>query len=110
MSDEQQPDSRPGRYYISVLPGIGERKDKYWRMAGPWSKHTEALEQVKSVWDYCRDVDPVGTEWKAFGTCRVPPENVAPTSKLGSDPTAWQRRRDVVTTTTLDFHYAVVVV
>ena len=93
MSDEattQSPDPRPGHYYVSVLPGIGERKDKYWLMAGPFAAHTEALAQVQPVWDHCRAVDPIGSEWKSFGTCRVPVDDAAPTSILGSDPAKWQ--------------------
>lgn len=84
---EQKVDDRSGHYYVSVLPGLGEIKDKYWLLAGPWPTHVEALAQVQAVWDYARRIDPVGAEWKAFGTCRL--EEAKP-SKLGANERAWK--------------------
>lgn len=84
---EQKVDDRPGYYYVSALPGLGEVKDKYWLLAGPWLTHAEALAQVQPVWDYARRRDPVGSEWKAFGTCRL---EEAKASKLGTNDQVWK--------------------
>ena len=86
--DVPQPDPRPGFYYVSALPGIGERKDKYWLLAGPWPTHAEALAQVQSVWDYACRIDPVNAAWKAFGTCRL--ETASP-SRLGVETKTWTK-------------------
>lgn len=82
----QTPDTRPGHYYVSALPGTGEVKDRYWLLAGPWPTHAEALAQVRAVWDYALRADPVNAEWKRYGTCRLE-ESV--TTRLGCDPTKW---------------------
>jgi hypothetical protein len=93
--DKQKPDSRPGHYYVSALPGVGEAKDRYWLLAGPWPTHAEALAQVRPVWDYALRIDPVGATWKSFGTCRlevVDGVEAAP-SKLGNDAAVWTPRK-----------------
>lgn len=40
----QQPDSRPGRYYVTAIDG-----DRRYFLAGPWPEHTQALTQVDAV-------------------------------------------------------------
>lgn len=83
----QQPDLRPGHYYVSALPGTGEALDgHYWLLAGPWPTHAEALAQVRAVWDYALRADPVNAEWKRYGTCRL---EEATASRLGCDPVTW---------------------
>jgi hypothetical protein len=97
MAQEQVPDTRPGHYYVSALPGVGEVKDKYWLLAGPWPTHAEALAQVRPVWDYALRVDTVGATWKSFGTCRreiIDGVEAAP-SKLGSDARKWGEFADL---------------
>ena len=81
---EQKPDLQPDNYYVSARDG-----DKYWLLAGPWPTHAEALAQVQAVWDHCRRVDPIGAEWKAYGTCRRPLDDITQASKLGTDPASW---------------------
>lgn len=83
--DAQQPDTRAGSYYVSARDG-----DRYWLLAGPWPTHAEALAQVEPVWEHARRVDPVGSEWKAFGTCRLEPDGTSSPSVLGVDPEAWK--------------------
>lgn len=95
-TEQQAPDTRPGHYYVSALPGVGEVKDgRYWLLAGSWPTHAKALAQVRPVWDYCLRVDPVGATWKSYGTCRleVVEGETAKPSKLGSDAAVWTPRK-----------------
>lgn len=66
----QQPDTRPGHYYVSVVSG-----DRYGLLAGPFDTHQSALDRV----DECRGLAERHDEracWYAFGTCRREDGNV----------------------------------
>jgi hypothetical protein len=87
MGTEQQPDSRPGHYYVSALP---DPATGYYLLAGPWPTHAGALAQVDAVRRFAEYADPVKAPWMAYGTCRYPETEPAPISRLGADPPAWQ--------------------
>ena len=63
MESSQQPDTQPGRYYVTAIDG-----PRRYFLAGPWPTHGEALAQVEAVRRY------------------------ADASALGCDPTTWQLR------------------
>lgn len=90
MSDAQQPDERPGHYFVSAFdPDKGVRAG-YFLLAGPWPDHAQALAQVETVRRYAERVDGSGkATWMAYGTCRAEVDDTR-ASRLGSDPAAWQ--------------------
>lgn len=84
MNNEmQQPDSRPGNYYVSVIDGARKAL-----LAGPWAKHADALANVERVSQLAYELDP-RSHWYAFGTARLPDDDSVPiragslNSKLG---------------------------
>jgi hypothetical protein len=70
MNIEQQPDLRPGNYYVSVIDG--ERRAL---LAGPWPTHQRALDHVPRVRAKAYEID-ARSHWYAFGTARTEPEDV----------------------------------
>lgn len=70
MSDEQQPDPRPGDYFVSAIDG-----DRYSLISGPYvNDHAAALADVASVRRLANDHDPRACFW-AWGTCRMEPNS-----------------------------------
>lgn len=70
MNQAQQPDSKPGAYYVSVVRGAD-----YRLLAGPFlNDHAAALALVPKATQVAQDLDPRAA-WYAFGTCRL---DVAP--------------------------------
>jgi len=66
MSDKQQPDTKKGSYYVSVIDG-----SRYVLALGPFiNDHQAALDRVDAVRDYVRDHDPRG-HFYSFGTART---------------------------------------
>ncbi len=66
MSATQQPDTKPGFYYVSVVRGAND-----WRpLRGPFvNDHAAALEAVMAAKYRALDLDPRG-QWYSFGTVR----------------------------------------
>lgn len=60
----QEPDSRPGFYYVSIMDGI-----RNGRLSGPYLTHREALDDVTPVKVVAQNVDP-RADFYAFGTMR----------------------------------------
>lgn len=67
MSQQQQPDSKPGAYYVSVNDGA-----RASLLLGPFiDDHAGALAMVDQVRAKAEQIDPRAF-WYAYGTCRVP--------------------------------------
>ncbi len=66
---EQQPDPRPGNYYVSIING-----GQYRLLAGPYHFHRDALDMVEPVKLLVRrlySADP-NEPWYSYGTARLP--------------------------------------
>jgi len=78
----QQPDPRPGAYFVSVIdPDSG----RAFIAAGPWPTHAAALAAVAPVRSRARELSHRASEsarrltvWGAFGTCRLEDADTAP--------------------------------
>jgi hypothetical protein len=55
----------PGFYYVTCIDG-----DKWWKMAGPYATHAEALADQKRVRRIADDIDPRSV-WKSWGTAKM---------------------------------------
>ena len=62
---DQQPDPRPGAYYVSVVDG-----PRHQILAGPFGTHAETLARVEECRRLANELDP-RAHWYAFGACRV---------------------------------------
>lgn len=60
----QQPDLRPGFYYVSAIDGTRSA-----RVRGPYPTHAEALAMVDESSRVLTTIDP-RAHFYAFGTCR----------------------------------------
>ncbi len=70
---KQQPDTKPGNYYVSVIDG--RRKAV---LLGPFlNDHAAALNQVDAVRKKAMDLDPKAAFY-SFGTCRIPDDDTVP--------------------------------
>lgn len=68
----QEPDTRPGAYYVSVIDG-----PRAALLVGPFiNDHAAALSLVDAVRVKACDLDPRGVFY-AYGTCRLPLEGEA---------------------------------
>ena len=69
----QEPDTRPGEYYVSVTDG-----KRHAKLLGPFTNdHAGALAMVDKVRDKAVEID--GKAWfYSFGTCRIEGGDVAP--------------------------------
>lgn len=64
--DVQQPDTKPGAYYVSARDG-----PRHALCLGPFvNDHAAALARVEAVRRLAADLDP-RAHWFAFGTCRL---------------------------------------
>lgn len=62
----QQPDTKPGYYYVSVIRDNGDTR----LLAGPYpNNHAAALADVERAKHIAQDIDQKAV-WYAFGTCR----------------------------------------
>lgn len=68
----QEPDARPGAYYVTVKDGA-----RVALLAGPWDTHAQALAMVEPVRTKACEVDPRGVFY-AFGTGRLPNDDSVP--------------------------------
>ena len=72
MEHEQQPDTQPGEYFVTVIDG-----DRYARLLGPFTdNHAGALAMVEAVREKAYELDPK-SHWYSFGTCRLPSDSAA---------------------------------
>lgn len=73
----QDPDTKPGDYYVSVLDS-----GRYALALGPFrDDHAGALERVAEVRVYCQE-QTAKAAWWAFGTCRLDSADDNPHGKL----------------------------
>lgn len=66
MNDLEEPDPRPGNYYVSVIEG-----KRYALLYGPFTRHQDALDAVERVRAKAYELDRY-SHWYAFGTARAP--------------------------------------
>ena len=62
---EQEPDPRPGFYYVSCMRDDGAKR----LVRGPWTSHVDALANVRKVQTEAENVDARAV-WYAWGTAR----------------------------------------
>ena len=73
MTDTQQPDPRPGAYYVTCIDG-----SRVGRLLGPFEDdHAAALAMVDKVREKAEEIDP-RAHWYSFGTCRLPNDDSVP--------------------------------
>jgi len=66
----QQPDPRPGHYYVTARDG-----ERYWLLTGPYASHRAALDDVVRVTYIALDAPGGHTlAFASFGTARVSPD------------------------------------
>ena len=82
----QQPDPRPGRYYVAAIDG-----DRRYFLAGPWPEHAQALAQVDAVRCFAEQNDPRAV-WMSYDTARHSLDGEPIKSALGSDPKVWTQK------------------
>ena len=82
MSD-QQPDTKPGAYYVSMFDQSGNNgSGRVAYLAGPFmNDHARALALVDQAREMAYGVDP-RSHWYSFGTCRM--DTAGPVGKLNS--------------------------
>lgn len=68
---DQQPDPRPGSYYVSVQDGARSAL-----LLGPFPTHQEALDMVEPVRAKGNELDPRAAFY-AFGTARLRDDGIA---------------------------------
>lgn len=69
----QQPDTKPGMYYVSVMDGA-----RTGRLLGPFENdHAGALAMVDKVRDKAQELDPRAAFY-AFGTIRLSGDDSVP--------------------------------
>lgn len=82
-------DDRPGNYYVAAHPGHKRPHECFWLIAGPYTSHRVACEQLRHVRDTVERLEPA----KAFGMRWI-------TARTGVDderltPLGLGQRRDV---------------
>jgi hypothetical protein len=65
QTETQQPDTRPGPYYVTAVDG-----SRWFKMAGPYVGHAAALADVDRARDIASNVDG-RAHFMAWGTCRA---------------------------------------
>jgi hypothetical protein len=78
----QQPDPRPGNYYVSMVDG-----PRFALLAGPFAQHAVALDQVEPAKTIAQKLDP-WADFYAFGTVRMADDYTTPgklNERLGLD-------------------------
>lgn len=74
----QEPDPRPGNYYVSVMDG-----DRRALLLGPFPTHQQALDMVEPVRAKGLELDPRAL-WYEFGTARLQDDGIAIGGNLNS--------------------------
>ena len=70
MSNQpQQPDTKPGHYYVSVSDG-SRYLPNYALLLGPFTTHQAALDMVEAAKKRIMELD-TWAHFYAFGTCQV---------------------------------------
>lgn len=85
MYNEENPDPRPGNYYIAAHDG-----PKSWLIAGPYATHAQAAALKNKVRDHAEKVDPKAV-WMDWGTARQEPDasvKKTPLGTFGAEPPA----------------------
>lgn len=62
----QEPDPRPGNYYVSATDG-----PEYHLLLGPFTRHADALARVEPVRVFVIDKGPPKAAFMAYGTVRM---------------------------------------
>jgi len=70
--DPQEPDTKPGPYYVSVTDG-----PQFAVLLGPFEKHKDALDRVEDVRAKAIELDPFA-HFYSFGTVRMKPSYLKP--------------------------------
>jgi hypothetical protein len=65
FTDQQTPDTRPGHYYVTAIDG-----GRWFKMAGPYNQHADALADVDRARDIASNVDG-RAHFMSWGTCRT---------------------------------------
>lgn len=69
----QQPDNKPGAYYVTVVDG-----KRFGRLLGPFvNDHAKALSLVDQARAKAEEMDPRAC-WYSFGTARYPEDDAKP--------------------------------
>lgn len=81
--DADNPDPRPGPYYVSAVYG-----NRYALALGPFDTHAEALRLVRPVRELVAEHGGPREQFAGFGTCRLTlePEDDAPAGAINSRP------------------------
>lgn len=74
----QEPDPRPGNYYVSVIDG---KRSAF--LLGPFPTHQQALDMVEPVRAKGNELDPRAAFY-AFGTVRLPDDGIPIGGNLNS--------------------------
>ena len=61
----QEPDPRPGSYYVSCIDG-----PRHAFLLGPYDNHQDALDMVDEGRRIAQELDPAA-HWYSYGTARV---------------------------------------
>jgi hypothetical protein len=82
-------DDSPGNYYVAAHPEHKRPHECFWLIAGPYTNHREACEQLRSVRDIVERLEPA----KAFGMCWITARTEI--DDVQSTPLGLGQRRDV---------------
>ena len=89
----QEPDPRPGPYYVSAVRQGDDGSHGWYAMMGPFETHAEAITLVDRVKVYANAVD-FRSSLYAFGTKRHPYPDDLPTGKITlAQLEAWETAR-----------------
>jgi hypothetical protein len=77
MNQTQQPDPRPGNYYVSIVRNAGSPGQRLGLLAGPFPQHQTALDLVDRARGLAENVDPWAA-FDAFGTVRMADDYTQP--------------------------------
>jgi hypothetical protein len=77
-TDEQQPDTAPGNYFVSIVRDAGSKSRKVGLLLGPFvNDHATALANVRIARSLAEAADPRAV-WDSFGTVRLPADYTTP--------------------------------
>jgi hypothetical protein len=82
-------DDRPGNYYVAAHPEHKRPHECFWLIAGPYTSHRVACEQLRHVRDIVERLDPARAFGMRWVTARTEVGDERPT------PLGLGQRRDV---------------
>ena len=82
-------DDRPGNYYVAAHPEHKRPHECFWLIAGPYTSHRVACEQLRHVRDTVERLDPASAFGMSWVTARTGVDDVR------STPLGLGQRRDV---------------